>query len=733
MTGSTRFRQESIKILGKKITIKQRDISDCGAACLASVAAHYNLHLPVTRIRQLAGTDKQGTSVLGLIEAAENLGFLAKGAKGTLASLIKIPLPLIAHLILENGLNHYVVIYKVSKRGILIMDPGEGRMLKKNIEEFLKEWSTVLVLLIPGEKFLTKNTSTSTPRRFWQLVRPHRKLMGQAMIGAVVYTILGLSTSIYIQKILDFILVEGNLKLLNLLSIVMIALLIFQMVLGIFKTIFGLRTGQLIDARLILGYYKHLLQLPQRFFDTMRVGEIISRINDAVKIRVFINDVALGIIVNVMIVFFSIGVMFLYYWKLAVIMIIIIPFYILIFFINNLVNKKWNRLLMERSAELETQIVESLNASGTIKRFGVEHYANEKTEVQFITLLKTIYKSSVYGLYINTSAEFLTRLFTILLLWAGSYFVINRELSPGELLSFYALIGYFTGPVISLIGSNKCMHDALIAADRLFEISDLETELSVENQIELTPELINDIQFNGVTFRYGTRSLVFNNLSLLIQKGVNTAIIGESGSGKSTLLALLQNLYPLKEGTITIGGIDIRYINNNSLRQMIAVVPQKIELFQGTIIENIALGCFQPDLKRILELSKLLGIHEFIDKLPGGYNTMLNEQGSNLSGGQRQRLAIARALYRNPEILILDEATSSLDPTSEQYVQSTLEHFKNQGKTIIIITHRLSTIRNCDHIIVLHNGQLIEQGTYHDLTNTNSHFKKMWQFNASIS
>jgi ABC-type bacteriocin/lantibiotic exporter with double-glycine peptidase domain len=270
------------------------------------------------------------------------------------------------------------------------------------------------------------------------------------------------------QKIIDFVLVEGNTRLLNLLSLGMILILVFQLAIGAFKTVFGLQTGQMIDARLILGYYKHLLKLPQRFFDTMRVGEIISRVNDAVKIREFINSVALSLIVNVLIVIFSLLIMFFYYWKLALIMLAIIPIYVIIYWISNKVNKKWQRRLMEESAELESQLVESLNAVGTIKKFGIEQFANDKTESRFISLLKTIYKTSMYSMFIGTGAEFFTRLFTIiLLLWIGSYFVINRELSPGELLSFYALVGYFTGPASSLIGANKNIQDALIAADRL--------------------------------------------------------------------------------------------------------------------------------------------------------------------------------------------------------------------------------------------------------------------------
>ena len=288
--------------MSNKVCIKQRDITDCGAACLVSVAMHYKLELPVSRIRQYAGTDKRGTNVLGLIEAAEKLGFQAKGARGTLDSLKKIPLPAIAHLVLKSGLHHYVVIYQVSTKSIRYMDPGNGEFVKVSPDNFQEIWSGVIVLLLPGDDFVTGKQKIRNATRFWQLIKPHTAIMFQALVGALIYTVLGLSTSIYMQKLIDFVLVEGNTRLLNLLSVGMIVILVFQLIIGGFKSVFGFQTGQMIDARLILGYYKHLLKLPQQFFDTMRVGEIISRVNDAVKIREFINSVALNLIVNVLIV-----------------------------------------------------------------------------------------------------------------------------------------------------------------------------------------------------------------------------------------------------------------------------------------------------------------------------------------------------------------------------------------------------------------------------------------------
>jgi ATP-binding cassette subfamily B protein len=293
-------------------------------------------------------------------------------------------------------------------------------------------------------------------------------------------------------------------------------------------------------------------------------------------------------------------------------------------------------------------------------------------------------------------------------------------------LSFYALIGYLTGPVSSLIGMNKTIQNALIAADRLFEIMDLERE-NDENKIELQPDLIGDIRFENVSFSYGTRVDVFENFDLHLKKGELTAIIGESGSGKTTLAALLQKLYPLKSGKITIGDLNIEYIENQSLRKMVSAVPQQLNLFAGNVIENIALGEFEPDLQKIVAICTMLGMMPFVEKLPAGFNTYLGENGASLSGGQKQRLAIARALYKNPEILLLDEATYSLDSESEQFVQQTIQQLKNQGKTIVIIAHRLSTVINADKIVVLENGKVIEQGAHHELYATKGQYFQMWK------
>ena len=708
--------------------VLQHDYYDCGAACLKSVAAHYKLDLSIARIRQYACTDMRGTNVLGMIKAATRMGFTAKGVKGTAAALATLPFPTIAHVVRQIDdavLYHYVVIYGCKKGVLKIMDPAIGRTEKVAVENFLKEWSGVLILIRPSQDFVAGKKRVSVLSHFKDLIIPHRKVLIQAIIGAVCFTALGLSMSIYIEKITDYVLVGGNTNLLNLLGLIMVALLILQFAIGIFQNMMALRTGQMMDAQLIMGYYKHLLQLPQQFFDTMKVGEIISRVNDAFNIRYFINSTAIKIIVNGLIVILSFSMMFFYHWQLAFIMLAVIPLYLIIYIITDKVNKRVERKVMEDTASLESQLVESLNAIRTIKQYGIEDYTNNKTENRFVKMTYTTYGSSKNVIFSANASEFVSRLFTIILLWTGSYFVLGGDITAGELMSFYALAGYFTGPVSELISSKKSFREAEIAADRLFEIIDLERE-EITDKIPLTRENIGDIVFSDVTFSYGTRKKIFEKFNLRIKKGT-TAIVGESGCGKTTIASLIQNLYPVNEGAIFIGDLKLNHLSNTSIRSLISTVPQQITLFSGSILSNIAVGEYEPNIPKIQEIINMLGLNDFVESLPEGLETLVGENGSKLSGGEKQRLAIARVIYKDPEIYIFDEASSALDSIAEKYVLDTVQHLRSQGKTIITIAHRLSTIKNSDTIIVMSKGQIVEQGDFQILINNKGEFARLWE------
>ncbi len=458
----------------------------------------------------------------------------------------------------------------------------------------------------------------------------------------------------------------------------------------------------------------------------MRVGEIISRMGDATKIRSFINQTALELILNTLTIVIAFCMMFIFSWKLTLVIFAASPLFAFSFYIFNKLNKKYQRKTMETAAELQSQLVESLNSIQTVKRFGLEEYSNIKTESRYVRMIRNIYASSLGNIFINSGNTLISTGVTIAVLWFGSFLVLDNALTPGTLLMFYTLINYVISPIVALISSNTAIQEAIIAADRLFQIMDLEQEECSGSIMELTDNMIGDIVFSHVCFRYGGRKEVFKDLNLIVECGKTTAIVGKSGSGKTTLASLLQNIYSIQEGRITIGGHEISLFSNESLRKAIAIVPQSVDLFVGSMVENIAVGEFQPNFEKVFMLIKLLGLEEFVNSLPDGLNTQISEHGFSISGGERQRIAIARSLYKDPKILILDEATSSLDSISENYVRQALNMQAERGSTIILIAHRLSTIRTADRIIVLENGKAVEIDTHDNLLKKKGVYYHLW-------
>ncbi|WOH63663.1 peptidase domain-containing ABC transporter [Bradyrhizobium sp. BWA-3-5] len=715
----------------KVIKFKQRDITDCGAASLASVGAFYGYKLPLSRIRQYASTDRSGTTVSGLTQAAQKLGFIAKGVKGGFDSLYKIPKPAIAHVIVKEVLHHFIVIQAIDARWVTVMDPAYGEIRKLSHEEFKAQWTGVLVLLVPADAFQRRDETTSPLARFARLLVPHKGVMAQALVGALVTTILGLSTAIYVQKIVDHVITAGNRNLLNLMSVAMLLILVPEILVNFLRSRLVLQTGQKIDICLILGYYNHILSLPQKFFDSMRMGEIVSRMNDAVKIRSFLNDVSITMFVNVIVTLFSFGLMFVYSWKIGLVVAVSIPFYLLLYWTINRLNSKRERAIMENTADLEAQLVESLGAVSTIKTFGIESFASLKMETRFIKTLHSFYSSDLISIVGDNASTFISTLFTIVLMWFGTTLVLDQTITPGELLSCYTLLGHITGPVASLIQTNRIVQDAFIAADRLFEVFDLEPASG--GGIDATKSDLGDIRLENVTFRHGAQPELFQDLSVTFRRGEMTAVVGESGSGKSSLAALLQNVYPLAGGRIRIGPYDLQDISTASLRKVVAAVPQSMDVFSGSVIENIALGEFEPDIEKIVQICDQIGLREAIERWPGGFQAYLGENGVRVSGGEKQRLALARALYRDPEILILDEATAALDSVAETFVLGVVENLRRAGKIIVVISHRLNTICGADKIVVLDKGRVVAEGRHPDLLTAEGAYARLWRAQTGSS
>ena len=685
---------------------KQRDITDCGAACLGFVAAHYRKVFPVARLRQLAGTNQLGSTALGVVEAARQLGFTAKGVKGAADALPSVPLPAIAHCLIDQRLLHYVVLVEWTPKYARVMDPALGRVEKWSHEKFKFVWTGVLILLAPGDSFQPGDHTVSPWQRLWNLLQPHRAVLVQAFVGAVVTTVLGLAMAVYVQKIVDRVIPDGNRQLLNLLGVSMLAILGFKLVLGWFQSLLSIRTAQRIDTTIMLAYYRHLLRLPQSFFDTMRVGEITSRVGDAVKIRNFLNGSLLSLLLNPLILLFSLGAMFFWSWKLALLSLALLPFNALIYWFVDRANKRYQRQLMERGADFSAQLVESLNAQPVIRRFQLEADAALRTETRLVRLMKTIWRSSLMGLGSGTATTLVTQVYLIGLLWLGAGLVLDAGLTPGQLMSCYTLAGYLTGPLAALIGLNTSIQETLIATDRLFELMDLELEKD-QGLVEFTPQHARNIRLEGVTFKHAGRLATLQDITLTLPAGKITALAGESGCGKSTLLALLQRLYLPATGRILIGNVDLQYFQLASLRRHLAVVPQQTHLLSGTVLENLAPDDYQPDMERLLQVCREVGVLEFIESLPQGFFTHLNENGTNLSGGQRQRLALGRAFYHDAPVLLLDEPSSALDAKSEEMLLALLQRLRDAGRTIVVAAHTPRLLAVADLVVTLANGRVV--------------------------
>ena len=710
----------------KYYCIKQYDITDCGAACLATICKQNGYKIGITKIREVAGTDKEGTNVYGVIKAAELLGFSAKGVKGNKEAFFsEFPLPCIAHMIVDGNLLHYVVIHKITKKQVIIADPGVG-IVKLTPEEFWGEvheegkapkyqWSGVLILLVKNETFKKGDETKGLFGRFFHLLLPQKKLLLHIFIASLVYTILGIVGAFYFKELIDSVLPDGLQKTLTTLSIGVILLNVFKVLLNAFRSHLLLYLSQKLDIALLLGYYRHVMELPMNFFGKRKVGEIISRFNDAGKVRDAISGAVLTIMIDTLMAVAGAVIFYAQNIKLFGIAVIIVILYCTIVASFNKWYEKLNRKQMEDNAQLTSYMVESLNGIQTIKAYNAERKTNRETEIKFVKLLRSVFDLSWVSNLQSSLKIFIELVGGTVILWVGGVSVIQGEMTIGSLITFNSLLVYFLDPVKNLINLQPQMQTAVVAADRLGEILDLEAEKTESEYRKVSPEsLAGDIEMKGLNFRYGTRKLVLEDINLKIKKGQKVAFVGESGSGKTTLSKLLLHLYDTESGDILINGNNIDDIRIECLREKIAYIPQETFLFSGTIFENLTLGMDKATMNDIMEVAKMAQAHDFINELPLRYETRLEENGANFSGGQRQRLAIARAMLKKPDILILDEATSNLDTITEQSLDKTIRKF-TKDITTIFIAHRLSTIKNCDRIFVMDKGRIVEEGTHKEL------------------
>jgi ATP-binding cassette subfamily B protein len=698
---------------------QQQSASDCGAACLVMVSRYWGKRFSVNRLRDIANVDRNGASLRGLAAAAESIGFTTRPVKASLNKLAEQSLPAIVHW---EG-RHYVVVYEVTRARVIVADPAIGQRTLTHTQ-FKAGWTGYTLLLQPTALLKEADEARQSFWQFFELVKPHQLVLLEIFIASVLIQIFGLITPLFTQLLLDRVVVQrSNLTL----TAVGLGLLIF----GLFRVAMtGLRqylldhTANRIDLALIVGFISHTFRLPLSFFESRYVGDIISRVQENRKIQRFLTGEALSILLDLLTVFIYVGLMFWYSWKMALLTLVIVPPFVLLALITTPFLQRVSREIFGAYNEETGYLIQSLTGIRTVKSMAVEQTVRWHWEELFGKSIKTTFSGQVIGNTLQIFSSIIQTLVSTALLWFGAWQVIQNELTIGQLVAFNMLLGNVINPFQRLIVLWNELQEVIIAVERINDVIDAEPEEDLQHQARQSlPPIHGYLRFEHVTFRYHPESDVntLENLSFAVQPGQMVALVGRSGSGKTTISKLILGLYPPTEGQILIDGYDVTSLALRSLRQQIGVVDQDTFLFGGTIRENISVGHPEATLEDVIAAAQQAGAHQFIKELPMGYETQIGEAGGMLSGGQRQRLAIARALLGNPRLLILDEATSSLDAESERIIQTNLSKIL-QSRTTLVIAHRLSTVRNADLILVLDRGILVESGTHDELMARRGHY-----------
>jgi HlyB family type I secretion system ABC transporter len=675
------------------------------------ICAAFGREPSLEKARRLCSSDRSGTSLLGLLRASETLGLEARAMKGGGDSLQpSLPLPCLV-LTRVEGRGHWLLIEKIRAKKILVVDPACGRA-RVSRKDFIESWTGYAVFFERGAGFGEEARGGGSVARFLPFASDSLPLFIRIFLASFALFFLNLSGFVYFRLLIDEVLPSGLDSTLKVLSLGMALATVFRCLLEAARSQILTFIGFKIDLSITSSYYRHVLSLPLSFFESRKVGEIVARMDDISRIRYAFSSAALSVALDLLALGGVGAFLFSQSPELLIVSLVSAPLSVLAVIASSPWFRRACLKCMSESAGAQARFVEAFTGIATLKSMNAQGKALLSAE-------EDLAAASLAGFRLERAENLQSVLLSLLesagniaLLWTGSSLILKGKMSLGQLISFSALQGYFTGPLKRLLCLQPSLQGARVAAKRLGEILDLPREDERPGGKARPPSLRERIEFDKVAFRYASRERVLENLSFSVGKGERVAIVGPSGSGKSTLIKLLLKLYEPERGSISIGGIDIRDIDTEYLRSRVGYVPQEVFLFSGTVFENIALREGEADLEGVIGAAKAAGAHRFVSALPDRYFNLVGERGSTLSGGERQRIALARALLGSPDILVLDEATSALDGISESGIRETLESVSAKGISALVIAHRLSTVRSCHRILVLSGGTIIEEGSH---------------------
>jgi ATP-binding cassette subfamily B protein len=724
----TQNRTEEQNMSRRYPCVRQSDQNDCGPAALATISRYFRQPIDLQKLRSVAGTDRAGTNLIGLMQAAERIGLQARAVRGPYEALGSISLPVIAHVQNERGLGHFVVVYQANAKRTVIADPEKG-VLKLAPADFQKTWTGNVLLVSPGNDRISPDNESSLKcippsRRFWSLLLGQRQVLVEAAACGILMTLLGLSTSFFIRHLVDSVLVRGESGLLNALGIGMLVVALFRTLFGSIRKYMLAHVSRRLDMTLLSRFSRHIHKLPVDFFEARQVGDILSRVSDASKVRDAISGITLTALVDGALVLMTSAFLWMYDAHLAIVSSLFVPVILIVVWTHHHPSRRLSRKSMEDNAKLSAHLVEDISSVATVKAFNASRHRVDEAERRVVQVAQSGFGLHKLNISMSAFGGATGTIASLIVLWYGGHRVIAGAITIGELMFFHTLLGYMLGPVESLASVHLQFQEALIAVDRFYQILDADEEPSTPDGA-IFQRVEKVLELRDVSFAYGCRENVLHGLSMSIAAGQTVAIVGESGCGKSTLLKLLMRYHDVKEGRVSVDGVDLRDFNLESWRSRIGLVAQDPHIFNGSIRENITMGA-DVDFLDVVRAAKTAGLEEVIANMPERFETQIGERGANLSGGQRQRLAIARAVIRDPDIFLFDEATSNLDSGTEEVVRRNLTQTLH-GKTAVIVAHRLSTIRDADRIFVMHRGQIVESGTHDELLQIDSRYSQLWK------